>query len=424
VSAYAAIVAINAAAALPLAVWKLALRSAKAVGMTTQRNLGMSFRCIVGAVAVSWLVAPGSLAGDAQAAPAPVVLGAAGSFAVLGGSTVTSAGVSTVNGDLGVSPGTAVTGFPPGTINGTLHADDATAVQAHADTATAYADAAGRAPAVPILGDLGGVTLTPGVYAAGAALTLAGTLTLDAQGNSAAVFILQAGSTLGTAAGSQVNLAGGAQACNVFWQVGSSATLGASSLLTGTILASTSISMGDGITIAGRALARDGAVTMINDTVTTPHCTTSMSITAPPITPFSAKLTGRNQTVSTAVGAWSVTDATGSNAGYSVTVAASAPTVNGSTSAAGTGGSLTLTPIIATAATGNPPSTGPVPAPAQTLSATPATIENAPPGTGQGEWDFNTDSGATKSLTVVIPADASAGDYESTLTFTTAPPAA
>jgi hypothetical protein len=113
-----------------------------------------------------------------------------------------------------------------------------------------------------------------------------------------------------------------------------------------------------------------------------------------------------------------------------VTVTASAPTVNGSTSAAGTGGSLTLTPIIATGATGNPsPSTGPMPASAQTLSptpatpATPATIENARPGTGQGEWDFNADSGATKSLTVVIPGDASAGDYESTLTFTTAPPA-
>jgi hypothetical protein len=133
--------------------------------------------------------------------------------------------------------------------------------------------------------------------------------------------------------------------------------------------------------------------------------------------------------VSTAVGAWSVTDATGSNAGYSVTVAATAPTVNGLTTLAGTGGSITLTPATATAATGNPPSIGPVPASAQTLSPTPATpatatIENSRRGTGQGEWDFNADSGATKSLTVVIPGDASAGDYESTLTFTTAPPAA
>jgi hypothetical protein len=384
----------------------------------------MSSRRIVGAVAVSWLLALGSLVGDAQAAPAPVALGAVSSFGVLGGSTVTSAGVSTVNGDLGVSPGTAVTGFPPGTISGTLHAADATAVQAHADLTTAYADAAGRGLAAPILGDLGGVTLTPGVYAAGAALTLAGTLTLDAQGDPAAVFILQAGSTLGTAAGSQVNLAGGAQACNVFWQVGSSATLGASSLLTGTILASTSISLGDSVTIDGRALARDGAVTMINDTVTAAACTASMSNTAPPITAFNAKLTGHDQTVNMRVGAWSVTDARNSSAGYSVTVAASAPTVDGSTTAAGTGGSLTVTPGTATAAANNPPSTGPVAASAQLLGTTAATVENAPAGTGQGKWEFAADSGSAHSLAVVIPGNASAGSYDSTLTFTTASPAA
>ena len=240
--------------ALPPAVWRLALRPAKAVGMTTQMNLGMSFRWIVGTVAVSWLVALGSLAGDAQAAPAPVVLGAAGSFAVIGGSTVTNTGLSTVNGDLGVSPGTAVTGFPPGTISGMLHAADPIADQAHADLATAYADAAGRTSAVSIPAELGGVTLTPGVYAygTGLALTAGTTLTLDAQGNPAAVFILQAGSTLITGADTHVTLSGGAQACNVFWQVGSSATLGASSVLTGTILASTSISMGYGVTIDRR----------------------------------------------------------------------------------------------------------------------------------------------------------------------------
>ena len=384
---------------------------------------GMSFRRVVGAVAVGWLVALGSLASDAQAAPAPVALGAADAFAVIGSSTVTNTGLSTVNGDLGVSPGTAVTGFPPGTISGTLHAGaDPIADHAHADLATAYADAAGRTPTGSIPAELGGLTLTPGVYAYGTLALAAGTLTLDAQGNPAAVFILQAGSTLVTGAETHVTLAGGAQACNVFWQIGSSATLGASSVLTGTMLASTSISMGDGVTIAGRALARDGAVTMINDTVTTPHCTTSMSIAAPPITAFSAKLTGRNQTVITAVGGWSVTDATGSNAGYSVTVAATKPKVNGLTALAGTGGSITLTPATATAAAGNPPSTGPAAASAQTLSTRPATIENARAGTGQGEWDFNPDSGATKSLAVVIPGDASAGAYSSTLTFTTAPP--
>jgi hypothetical protein len=380
---------------------------------------------IVSVVAVGWLVALGSFASDAHAAlgPAPVVLGAADGFAVMGGSTVTSAGVSAVNGDLGASPGTAVTGFPPGTINGTLHAGDATAAQAHADLATAYTDAVGRAPGAPIDGDLGGVTLTPGVYAAAAALTLAGTLTLDAQGNPAAVFVLQAGSTLGTAAGSQVNLAGGAQSCNVFWQVGSSATLGASSSLAGTILASTSISMGNGVTIDGRALARDGAVTMINDTVSAADCTTLMSSTAPTITPFTTNLTGLSQTVSTTVGEWSVTDARLGNAGYSVTVAASAPTVDGSTSDAGTGGSLTLTPGAASAANNNPPSTGPISTAPQILSPTAATIENAPLGTGHGEWDFAADAGSADSLAVLIPGNADAGSYSSTLTFTTAPPA-
>jgi Ice-binding-like len=386
----------------------------------------MRFLGVLAMLAAGWLVALGSLAGDAHAAPgpAPVALGVADGFAVMAGSTVTSAGVSAVTGDLGVSPGTAVTGFGPGTINGTLHAGDATAVQAHADLASAYTDAVGRAPAVPILGDLGGVTLTPGVYAAGAALTLGGTLTLDAQGNPAAVFIIQAGSTLVTAAGSQVDLAGGAQSCNVFWQVGSSATFGASSSLAGTILVSTSISMGDGVTIDGRVLARDGAVTMINDTVSAVHCTSLTSSTAPAITPFTTKLTGLSQTVRTTLGGWTVTDARLGNPGYSVTVAASAPTVDGSTSAAGTGGALTLTPSAAIAASYNPPSTGPFPSPAQLLSPTAATIENAPPGTGHGQWDFAADADAANSLAVLIPGDADAGSYSSTLTFTTAPPAA
>jgi len=384
----------------------------------------MRSRVITAAITAGCLVGFGPLVPAATASPAPVALGAAAGFAVLGGTTVTSAGVSTLNGDLGVSPGTAVTGFPPGQLNGTLHAGDAAATQAHADLATAYADAAGRSPAAPITGDLGGLTLSPGVYGAGAALTLTGTLTLDGQGNPNAVFILQAGSTLGTAAGSQVNLTGGAQACNVFWQVGSSATLGASSNLAGTILASTSISIGDSVTVNGQALARDGAVTLVNDTITTAQCAGSLANTAPAVTPFSVKLTGLTQTVDTALGAWSVTDATATNAGYSVTVSATEPTVNGSTAAAGTGATITLTPSTASAAPGNPASTGPIASSPQTLSAAPTTIENAPAGSGQGEWDFPAGTGATGtgSLAIVIPGDARSGAYSSTLTFTTAPP--
>jgi len=147
----------------------------------------------------------------------------------------------------------------------------------------------------------------------------------------------------------------------------------------------------------------------------------ALANTAPVVAPFSATLTGLTQTVNTTVGSWNVTDATGSNAGYSVTVAATDPSVNDSPAGAGTGSSIALTPSMATAAALNPASTGPVAASAQTLSSTPATIENAPAGTGQGEWDFAADSGSTKSLAVVIPGDASAGAYTSTLTFTTAP---
>ena len=210
--------------------------------------------------------------------PPPVKLGEADSFAVLGASTVTSTGVSTLTGNLGVSPGTAMTGFPPGTVNGTMHSADAAANQAQVDLGAAYADAAGRAPAAPISGTLGGQTFTRGVYKS-ATLGVAGSLTLDAQNDPTAVFVFQAGSTLITSASSQVNLINGAQACNVFWQVGSSATLGASSAFAGNILALTSISMGPGVAMEGRALAHNGAVTLIADTVTAPHCAPATSPT-------------------------------------------------------------------------------------------------------------------------------------------------
>jgi hypothetical protein len=381
----------------------------------------MHWRGMTWAVAVGWFLAVGSLTGRAHAATAPVDLGSDSTFAVIGGSTVTSSGESVVTGDLAVSPGAAVVGFPPGTLNGTLYVSDATAVQAQDDLVTAFGDATGRSGQL-IDGDLTGLTLTPGVYGAAAGLALAGTLTLDAQGDPNAVFILQAASTLVTAANSDVDLVGGAQACNVFWAVGSSATLGSESAFSGTILAATAITLGSALTLEGRALARDAAVTIVDDTVTVPQCDL-LTNTAPTIAPFSAKLTGVDQMVSTTVGAWSVTDSTDTNAGYSVTAAASAPTVNGSTSAAGTGGSITLTPATATAASGNTATTGPVAAPPQTLTSTPVTIENAPAGTGQGEWDFPADSGTTESLAITIPGDASAGAYNSTLTFTTAPPA-
>ena len=363
-------------------------------------------------------------AADASAqSPAPVALGAAGPFAVLGAATVTSAGVSTLTGDLGVSPGTAITGFPPGVVHGSAEAGTAAAARAHTDVATAYGDLAGRTPTAPA-GVLDGLTLGPGVYAGDAALALAGGLTLDAGGDPEAVFILQAVSTLTTAAGSHVDLAGGAQACNVFWLVGSSATLGASSGLRGTVVASTSITVGDGVTVDGRLLVRDAAITLINDTVTVPRCGGSLTHSVPTLTPFTMQITGATRTVGVAVGAWGVDDARGTGAGYVITVAASAPTVDGSTAAAGTGPQLRLQPATATAAAGNAATTGPVAMPRQTLTPTASTIESAASGTGQGAWQFAADASADPSLAVTIPGDATAGAFASTLTFTTAAPAA
>ncbi len=227
----------------------------------------------IGMLAVAGLVATGLLVSSAFAAQSSVGLGTAGSYAVLAGSTVTNTGPSTINGDLGVSPGTAVTGFPPGTVHGSIHSADAVAAQAQSDLTTAYNDAASRKPAVSVSGDLGGLTLTPGVYKASSSIGLTGTLTLDAQGDPSAVFIFQVGSTLTTASGSHVALINGAQACNVFWQIGSSATLGTSSVLSGDILALTSISVNNGVTVQGSALARNGAVTLNNDTISAAHCT-------------------------------------------------------------------------------------------------------------------------------------------------------
>src|SRR5687768_10791063 len=160
-------------------------------------------------------------------AGANVGLGTADSFAILAGSAVTNTGPSVVNGDLGVHPGTAITGFggpPNGTVNGATHSADAVAMQAKSDLVTAYNDAAGRTPFTNVPVELGGTTLFAGVYRS-PTMQITGTLTLDAQGDPNAVFIFQAGSTLITAANSSVSLINGALPCNVFWQVGSSATL-------------------------------------------------------------------------------------------------------------------------------------------------------------------------------------------------------
>ena len=202
----------------------------------------------------------------------PVNLRSAALFSVLAGSTVTNTGPTDVIGDLGVSPGTAVTGFLPGKVMGSQHRADPTAAQAEADLTVAYNDAAGRTLCpVSIAGNLGGLTLPPGLYKSTSSLEISsGDLTLDAKGDANAVFIFQMASTLVTTVGRQVILKGGAMAANVFWQVGSSATLGTYSTFEGTIMADQAISLDTGATLNGRALARIAAVTLDSNAVILP----------------------------------------------------------------------------------------------------------------------------------------------------------
>ena len=213
-----------------------------------------------------------SEAGTGPCSQAPVVLASAANFVVLAGSTVTNTGPTSITGDLGVSPGSAVTGLPPGAVIGTQHSSDPTSAQGIADLTTAYNDAAGRTLCpISVAGNLGGQTLTPGLYKSTSSLSVSGgDLTLDAQGNSTAVFLFQIASTLTTTAGRQVILSNGAKSANVYWQVGTSATLGTTSSFQGTIMADQAVTLETGATLNGRALARIAAVTLDSNTIVNP----------------------------------------------------------------------------------------------------------------------------------------------------------
>ena len=223
---------------------------------------------IASVAALGLLVA---IPGSAQAAAPPVPLGTADSFVVLAGTTVTNTGATTLNGDIGLAPGSSITGMPPLVLNGASHVADTVALSAQAALGSAYDNAAVQKPATPIPSELGGSTLVPGVYSSGVFM-INKTLTLDARNDPNAVFVFQSAATLTAASGSRVKLINSASPCNIFWLVRSSATLKTTADFSGNILALTDIHLRTGATVEGRALARNGSVTLDANTITKPRC--------------------------------------------------------------------------------------------------------------------------------------------------------
>ena len=247
-------------------------------------------RAAVGLLVVGSLIPLAFVGSVVAAGPPSVGLGTAGAYGVLAGDTITNTGATTINGDLGLFPGSAVVGSP--TVIGASNVNNSAAQIAKNDLRTAYLDAEGRSgPTLVAAGALGGRTLAPGLYkddGAPASLGISTGQTLTLSGDSRSVWIFQSASTLITETGSRVVLTGGAQACNVFWQVGSSTTLKTGSTFVGTVLAHTDISVQNSVTIAGRLLAGAqangaGALTLDTDTITRSNCATVTSPT--PTTP-------------------------------------------------------------------------------------------------------------------------------------------
>jgi ice-binding like protein len=331
------------------------------------------------AVSTSPLLLVGLLSAphEAYAAEAPVGLGTARAYSVLGGQTVTNTGPSILNRNLGVSPGSAITGFPPGTTLGVTHAADAQAAQAQSDLVIAYNDAAGRAPTAGVAGDLVGKTLVSGVYKSTGPLALSGTLTLDGQGNANAVYIFQVASTLITASASRVSLINGARACNVYWQVGSSATLGTGSDFTGTIMALTSISVTTGTVVKGRALARNGQVSLDDNVFTTANCAappTSTTTSATTTTPTTSTSTTPTSTTPTTTSPTTTSPTTSPTTTSPTSSTTTSPTTTSATTTSPTSPTSPTTSITTTSSgpgigwpgpTGRPsggPGRGPTPA--------------------------------------------------------------
>lgn len=199
-----------------------------------------------------------------------VSLAGTSNFALLAGSAITNTGATSITGDLGLSPGSSIGGFPPGIMVGKMQMNTNLSIQAKLDLVAAYDDAAGRTSTeiVTLSGNIGGLTLTPGLYKTTSSLAISsGDLTFDAKGNGNAVFIIQIASSLTTTSGRKVFLKGNASASNIFWQVGSSATFGTTSVFMGTIMAMQSITFNTGATLNGRALARTGGIVLAGNTI-------------------------------------------------------------------------------------------------------------------------------------------------------------
>ncbi|MFE7783417.1 ice-binding family protein [Streptomyces nigrescens] len=401
-----------------------------------------------------------------------VPLGSAATFGVLANTAVTNTGPTVVTGDLGVSPAGAVTGFnPPGTVTGTIHVNDAAAAQAQADLLIGYGNALLQPATATVATELGGTTLTPGVYnSLSGTFSLNGPLTLDAQGDPNAVFIFKTNTTLITGAAGTVNLAGLAQSSHVFWQVGSSATLGVGTTIRGSILANTSITANTGAIVDGRLLALGAAVTLDTNAVTVPALTTCQVVVQPVVgpvvvgqpTPVSAVVTCNGLPVSGAsvtfnggaVPVTVTTNAAGVATGSLTFNTAGAATVTATVTAAGTACSCTgvvsapvtitvtpqqscqvvVQPVVGPVVVGQPTSVSavvtcnglPVSGASVTFNggAVPVTVTTNAAGVATGSLTFNTAGAATVTATVTAAGTACSctGVVSAPLTITVGAP--